>query len=346
MISDVNQTSRLLEWTWLRTILLLIPICLGQSLAQENCSPTLITPAVDASVGFPRSFSWSLTGPCASPQLAFATNGELPDVAYVFATTASPTTLSVTDWDLIRSTLDPDGTTDEFYWTLVDADETSFLELTSWRRFFTRSKITAISSNPQSGASALVGQNFALHLDVNYDAVSSGVLQVLISSASDPSPQTKWTQVGQAGQGSKGFDFALSTDVAGSQDYAITCQFRPDIVTGPLGPVEPDDTISTLSPFIVNWQSDLTSPGITMLAPNSAHTYATEIDVLSLAGTATDNVGVAEVIWTNNRGGSGTATGTDTWSVTGIPLQVGLNDVVVTAIDSAGNETDWTLAVT
>ncbi|MSU64310.1 MAG: hypothetical protein EXS31_18295, partial [Pedosphaera sp.] len=348
MISDGNRTGRWSAWQCLRTILLLLPLsfCIGRSLAQSNCITTLLTPALDVSVGFPRSFSWSLTGSCLNPQVAFATNGELPDVAYVFATTASPTSVSVTDWDLIKSSLDPEGTTDEFYWTLVDADETSFLELASWRRFYTRSRITAINPTPQSGTSHLVGQNFSFHLDLNYDAISSGVLQVSISSADDPSPQIKWTAVGQTGQGSKSFDFALTSSVAGVRNYTITCQLRSNVAAGPLGSVQSDDTVSTLSPFMVNWQNDTVAPSISLLSPNSNHNYATEINVLSLAGNAADDVGVAEVIWTNNRGGSGTATGTDTWSVTGIPLQVGLNEMVVTAIDSAGNETDWTLAVT
>ena len=41
--------------------------------------------------------------------------------------------------------------------------------------------------------------------------------------------------------------------------------------------------------------------------------------------------------WANDRGGSGTATGTTSWIITGIPLQTGANLISVTAYDSAGN---------
>jgi hypothetical protein len=41
------------------------------------------------------------------------------------------------------------------------------------------------------------------------------------------------------------------------------------------------------------------------------------------------------VSWSNDRGGSGVATGTTSWSVTGITLQSGANVITVTARDAA-----------
>src|SRR5688500_9642151 len=110
------------------TAVLLILTGLSRSLAQDSCSPNLIAPAVDISFGFPQAFSWAGTDTCPSAQLAFAT-GTLPDIAYVFETIASPTVVAAADWASIKEALDPDGTTNEFYWTLVDADSISFLEL-------------------------------------------------------------------------------------------------------------------------------------------------------------------------------------------------------------------------
>ena len=52
------------------------------------------------------------------------------------------------------------------------------------------------------------------------------------------------------------------------------------------------------------------------------------------------------VSWANNRGGSGTATGTTSWSAVGVVLQSGANVVTVTARDSAGNVSTDALTVT
>jgi hypothetical protein len=52
------------------------------------------------------------------------------------------------------------------------------------------------------------------------------------------------------------------------------------------------------------------------------------------------------VTWTNSRGGSGTATGTTSWSASGIALQSGSNVITVTARDAAGNSGTDMLAVT
>ena len=67
---------------------------------------------------------------------------------------------------------------------------------------------------------------------------------------------------------------------------------------------------------------------------------------LSLGGTASDNVGVTQVSWSNDRGGSGTAIGTATWTASGIALQSGANVITVTARDAAGNTSTDTLTVT
>ncbi len=55
---------------------------------------------------------------------------------------------------------------------------------------------------------------------------------------------------------------------------------------------------------------------------------------------------MTQVTWANDRGGSGTATGTTGWSVSGIVLQSGQNVLTVTARDAAGNTSTDTLTVT
>ena len=91
---------------------------------------------------------------------------------------------------------------------------------------------------------------------------------------------------------------------------------------------------------------DTTPPAITITSPTSSPTFTTSSSPLTLGGTASDNVGVTQVTWANSRGGSGTATGTTSWSASGIVLQTGSNVLTVTARDAAGNAATRTLTVT
>ena len=87
-------------------------------------------------------------------------------------------------------------------------------------------------------------------------------------------------------------------------------------------------------------------PTVTIVTPTVSPTYSTASTPLTLAGAAGDNVGVTQVTWANNRGGSGTASGTTTWTASGIALQAGTNVLTVTARDAAGNVGTATLSVT
>jgi hypothetical protein len=90
---------------------------------------------------------------------------------------------------------------------------------------------------------------------------------------------------------------------------------------------------------------DGTPPSITITSPTSASSYSTTSGSLSIGGSASDNVSVSQVTWVNNRGGSGTASGRTTWSVSAIGLSGGTNTITVTARDTAGNQTSDTLTV-
>jgi Ca2+-binding RTX toxin-like protein len=87
-------------------------------------------------------------------------------------------------------------------------------------------------------------------------------------------------------------------------------------------------------------------PTITITSPTADPTFASDAATITLAGTAADDTGVASVTWVNNRGGSGTATGTTSWTATGIPLAGGANIIAVTATDLSGNATTDTITVT
>jgi hypothetical protein len=91
---------------------------------------------------------------------------------------------------------------------------------------------------------------------------------------------------------------------------------------------------------------DTTRPVATITSPTLNSSYTASGATMNLGGTATDNVGVTQVRWSSDRGGSGVASGTSNWSVSGIPLQTGTNNITVTAIDAAGNSGVDTVAVT
>jgi cyclophilin family peptidyl-prolyl cis-trans isomerase len=91
---------------------------------------------------------------------------------------------------------------------------------------------------------------------------------------------------------------------------------------------------------------DATRPTVRITTPTSESTYTTQSETITIGGTASDNLGVTEVRWSNDRGGSGTCTGTTSWSQADIALESGENVITVTAVDAAGNSGSDTLTVT
>ena len=92
--------------------------------------------------------------------------------------------------------------------------------------------------------------------------------------------------------------------------------------------------------------SDTTAPAVAITGPTTAATFVSTTSTMTLAGTSSDNVGVTQVTWTNSRGGSGTASGTTSWSAPVVSLQTGSNVLTVTARDAAGNSSTDVLTVT
>jgi hypothetical protein len=92
--------------------------------------------------------------------------------------------------------------------------------------------------------------------------------------------------------------------------------------------------------------ADTTRPSVSIATPTTASSYSTTSSTIGLGGSAADNVGVMQVRWVNDRGGSGVATGTTNWSAAGIGLLGGTNNITVTAVDAAGNQSTDVVAVT
>jgi hypothetical protein len=92
--------------------------------------------------------------------------------------------------------------------------------------------------------------------------------------------------------------------------------------------------------------SGTTQPDIVISSPSSSGSYSTSNATVGISGTVSDNASVAEVTWSNDRGGSGTATGTTVWTTADIPLQTGKNVITVTAHDVVAHTRAVSVVVT
>ena len=83
--------------------------------------------------------------------------------------------------------------------------------------------------------------------------------------------------------------------------------------------------------------TDTENPTVTIQEPTASPTYSTSTSPIVVSGLGSDNVGVTQLTWVNDRGGSGTAAiGSSwtsggityvTWSAIGIVLQSGSNGI-------------------
>ncbi|MHC4663646.1 MAG: RCC1 domain-containing protein, partial [Planctomycetota bacterium] len=106
------------------------------------------------------------------------------------------------------------------------------------------------------------------------------------------------------------------------------------------------DTNNGTDTLTVTYTPDTEDPVITITSPTSDPTYETSSSPLNIGGTASDNIGVTSVTWSNDRGGSGTCTGTTSWSQTGITLYTGVNVISVNAYDATNNNASDIITVT
>ena len=89
----------------------------------------------------------------------------------------------------------------------------------------------------------------------------------------------------------------------------------------------------------------VTKPLVTINAPTTQSTYSTSKMTVDIGGVTSDSSGVTNVVWSNNRGGNGTCTGTTVWTASAIALQPGQNVITVTATSSAGGAGFATITV-
>jgi hypothetical protein len=84
---------------------------------------------------------------------------------------------------------------------------------------------------------------------------------------------------------------------------------------------------------------DTTSPVVTITAPTTGSSYTTTSANITVTSTATDNVGLSQITWSNNMGGSGSlsASGTSASGSVNVALLSGANVITVIARDTSGN---------
>jgi len=87
-------------------------------------------------------------------------------------------------------------------------------------------------------------------------------------------------------------------------------------------------------------------PTVSISTPSTNPAYTTHNSTITIAGTASDDVGVTEVTWVNAAGGTGTANGTTDWSYSGLTLQPGSNSITVTARDTQNALSTATIVIT
>jgi len=91
--------------------------------------------------------------------------------------------------------------------------------------------------------------------------------------------------------------------------------------------------------------TDTVAPTLTVLYPATS-TFTTTSTTITISGTATDNVGLAEVDWVSNGNRTAKAAGTTNWQVENYPLLPGINSIMIRAFDVAGNMSWRSLSIT
>jgi len=91
--------------------------------------------------------------------------------------------------------------------------------------------------------------------------------------------------------------------------------------------------------------SNQNGPAISFTNPANTSVIQTPDIVVNITGKVASPEGIDTVTWQNDRGGKGTANGTDNFATGNIVLQLGTNNITVTATDKSGTSSSKTLTV-
>ncbi len=91
--------------------------------------------------------------------------------------------------------------------------------------------------------------------------------------------------------------------------------------------------------IVTGFRVDITSP-------TSENNYTSSLNKINISGSASDKSTIESVTWSNDRGGSGSASGTTSWVINNITLLPGQNIITVAAHNDTGETLTDTLIVT
>jgi hypothetical protein len=139
--------------------------------------------------------------------------------------------------------------------------------------------------------------------------------------------------------------YAAASDSPATPTPAPATPVQPQTPTQPQQPAQPSNPTQPPAAPTPKPGPDTSAPVLTVTSP-ALTVSATSGKEIVVRGTASDNVGVAEVVWTTSSGKSGSALGTSSFTAGPIPLSLGMNSIRITARDAAGNQTSRILSVT
>ena len=90
--------------------------------------------------------------------------------------------------------------------------------------------------------------------------------------------------------------------------------------------------------------SDTPTTPLTLLVQSPV--TATTASSISISGSVTGGGGIVQVSWMTNHGQSGIAQGSASWTIPGVPLNIGDNIITITARDAQQNQATHTLVIT
>jgi Domain of unknown function (DUF4394)/Calx-beta domain len=137
------------------------------------------------------------------------------------------------------------------------------------------------------------------------------------------------TLVFDRGQSTASFTVTLLEDALDEADETIVLSLSNASAGGSI------DMPSTAVLTLLDDDGPDLSPTVSITSPASP-AFAAHVSFITLAGVASDDIDVASVTWASDRGGSGRAAGTTTWTANDIPLFVGPNVITVQAFDAQG----------
>ena len=203
-------------------------------------------------------------------------------------------------------------------------DEMSFTTLSD-----TTKPSGSISIN--SGNSYTNSANVTLTLSASDDVGITGYY-ISTNSSTPSSSSSGWTSISSTTNYSASISYTLD-DGDGSKTIYVWYE---------------DDAGNISDTYSDSIILDTTPPEINITSPTSNDTYSTNISVVSIWGNASDATsGISTVKWENNKGGSGAASGTTSWSISNIGLLVDAENIItVTTTDNAGNSASDSITVT